>query len=66
MGMRGGHGEYILERQKIVAEEPNRYHAINALVWTGAIPLSGVDFWHIFETQVIVALILIAYLVLSL
>jgi hypothetical protein len=26
---------------------------INALVRTGAIPLSGVDFWHIFETQVI-------------
>ena len=27
---------------------------INALVRTAAIPLPGVDFWHIFETQVYV------------
>ena len=26
---------------------------INALVRTAAIPLPGVDFWHIFETQVL-------------
>ncbi|KAF5416818.1 MAG: hypothetical protein C5S48_01825 [Candidatus Methanogaster sp.] len=24
---------------------------INALVWAAAIPLTGVDFWYIFETQ---------------
>ena len=29
---------------------------INALMWAAAIPLPGVDFWHIFETQVYVQL----------
>jgi hypothetical protein len=32
---------------------------INALVRTAAIPLHGVDFWHIFETQVILTQVIL-------
>jgi hypothetical protein len=38
---------------------------INALVRTAAIPLHGVDFWHIFETQVILTQVILTQVILT-